>query len=128
MSQSGMTLPEGMRCGDCLHFKRCVALFQCPAANTECDWSPSRFIESESSKAERLLTESRLAAIKAEELTLAQQSLVNHVEEQRDYAENLLLSLLTEARPYLKDSPAYALAMKHMREVSTMDKYERRLA
>jgi hypothetical protein len=43
MSADGMKLPIGMTCGDCVHFKRCVMLFDCPATNTSCDWSPSRF-------------------------------------------------------------------------------------
>lgn len=38
-----MKLPEGKTCADCAHFKRCVALFQCPSDNEECDWAPSRF-------------------------------------------------------------------------------------
>lgn len=38
-----MKLPEGKTCGDCTHYKRCWALFECPATNAECDWAPSRF-------------------------------------------------------------------------------------
>lgn len=43
MSDQDMKLPEGKTCGDCAHYKRCKALFDCPAENTQCDWAPSRF-------------------------------------------------------------------------------------
>lgn len=43
LSKSDMLLPEGKTCSDCAHYKQCVALFDCPATNTECDWAPSRF-------------------------------------------------------------------------------------
>lgn len=43
MSHNDMKLPAGKTCGDCAYYKRCVALFECPADNTECDWAPSRF-------------------------------------------------------------------------------------
>ena len=36
-------LPDGKQCSDCAHFKRCEMLFMCPADNTMCDWSPSKF-------------------------------------------------------------------------------------
>jgi hypothetical protein len=38
-----MLLPEGMTCADCRHYHFCEQFFSCPATNTNCDWSPSRF-------------------------------------------------------------------------------------
>lgn len=40
-----MNLPEGKTCGDCLHCKRCTAMFGHIPADQSCDWSPSRFRE-----------------------------------------------------------------------------------
>lgn len=39
-----MKLPEDKMCVDCVNFRRCHGLFQCNLRNTECDWSPSRFV------------------------------------------------------------------------------------
>lgn len=38
-----MNLPEGMTCGDCMHFRRCNMMFGHIAGDEVCDWSPSRF-------------------------------------------------------------------------------------
>ena len=38
------SLPDGKQCSDCANFNRCVMLFMCPADNTMCDWSPSKFV------------------------------------------------------------------------------------
>lgn len=40
-----MSLPEGKTCGDCVHCKRCTAMFGHIPADESCDWSPSRFRE-----------------------------------------------------------------------------------
>jgi hypothetical protein len=40
-----MNLPEGKTCGDCVHCKRCTAMFGHIPADQSCDWSPSRFRE-----------------------------------------------------------------------------------
>ena len=42
-AENDMKLPDGKTCADCAYYKRCWALFECPADNTECDWAPSRF-------------------------------------------------------------------------------------
>ena len=39
----GMKLPSGKQCSDCHFFSYCYQLFGCKAANTVCDWAPSRF-------------------------------------------------------------------------------------
>lgn len=39
----GMNLPEGKTCGDCLHMKRCFAMFGHIPADEVCDWYPSRY-------------------------------------------------------------------------------------
>lgn len=38
-----MDLPEGKNCGDCVHCRRCTAMFGHIPADESCDWSPSRF-------------------------------------------------------------------------------------
>lgn len=38
-----MRLIEGVTCGDCVHIRRCKAIFGHVEADTSCDWSPSRF-------------------------------------------------------------------------------------
>jgi hypothetical protein len=38
-----MDLPEGKTCGDCVHGRRCTAMFGHIPADESCDWSPSRF-------------------------------------------------------------------------------------
>lgn len=38
-----MELPKGMCCADCYHYRKCKELFGCHHANTDCDFSPSRF-------------------------------------------------------------------------------------
>ena len=35
-----MNLPEGKTCGDCVHCKRCTAMFGHIPADESCDWSP----------------------------------------------------------------------------------------
>lgn len=43
---ANMQLPEGKTCADCHHFLRfCKSFFGCKPTNTECDWSPSRFVQ-----------------------------------------------------------------------------------
>lgn len=37
-----MRLPSGKTCGDCVHIRRCNAIFGHTAEDTYCDWSPSR--------------------------------------------------------------------------------------
>jgi len=44
VSDDDMKLPPGKTCGDCAHLRRCKALFGCKPTNTECDFSPSRFV------------------------------------------------------------------------------------
>ncbi|MGK0735925.1 hypothetical protein ACSFCX_10300 [Yokenella regensburgei] len=39
-----MALPTGKTCGDCMHIRRCKALFGHSETDTYCDWSPSRAI------------------------------------------------------------------------------------
>ena len=41
-----MNLPAGKTCGDCVHCKRCTAIYGHIPADEVCDWSPSRFKES----------------------------------------------------------------------------------
>ena len=38
-----MRLPAGKTCGDCIHTRRCVALFGHTEADTACDFYPSRY-------------------------------------------------------------------------------------
>lgn len=38
-----MRLPAGITCGDCVHIRRCKAIYGHVEADTYCDWSPSRF-------------------------------------------------------------------------------------
>lgn len=38
-----MRLPAGKACGDCVHIRRCKAIFGHVESDTYCDWSPSRF-------------------------------------------------------------------------------------
>lgn len=38
-----MRLPAGITCGDCVHIRRCSAIFGHTATDKTCDWSPSRF-------------------------------------------------------------------------------------
>lgn len=38
-----MRLPKGTTCGDCVHIRRCKAIFGHVESDTYCDWSPSRF-------------------------------------------------------------------------------------
>lgn len=40
-----MNLPEGKTCGNCVHCRRCTAMFGHIPADESCDWSPSRFRE-----------------------------------------------------------------------------------
>ncbi|MEI7174800.1 hypothetical protein [Pectobacterium carotovorum] len=37
-----MRLPTGKSCGDCVHIRRCKAIFGHVETDTYCDWSPSR--------------------------------------------------------------------------------------
>jgi len=36
-------IPNGLTCGDCVHFSRCEWLIQATTGRTECDWLPIRF-------------------------------------------------------------------------------------
>lgn len=38
-----MNLPVGKTCADCVHCRRCTAMFGHIPADEVCDWSPSRF-------------------------------------------------------------------------------------
>lgn len=38
-----MRLPKGVTCGDCVHIRRCSAIYGHTETDTYCDWSPSRF-------------------------------------------------------------------------------------
>lgn len=40
-----MQLPDGKKCGDCVHIKRCKAIFGHTENDTVCDWFPRRFRE-----------------------------------------------------------------------------------
>lgn len=42
-----MELPAGKTCGDCVHAKRCEAIFGHTAADTYCDWFPRQFREAQ---------------------------------------------------------------------------------
>ena len=42
---SDMRLPAEKTCGDCVHTRRCVALFGHTATDTVCDFYPSRYRE-----------------------------------------------------------------------------------
>ena len=42
-----MNLPEGKTCGDCVHIRRCNAIFGHMATDEHCDWFPSKFRASE---------------------------------------------------------------------------------
>ncbi|MEQ9948151.1 MULTISPECIES: hypothetical protein [Pectobacterium] len=45
-----MRLPKGKSCGDCVHIKRCKAIFGHAETDTYCDWSPSRAVFREEAK------------------------------------------------------------------------------
>lgn len=49
-----MNLPAGKTCADCVHCKRCTAMFGHIPADESCDWSPSRFRERIPATAERV--------------------------------------------------------------------------
>lgn len=38
-------LPERKTCGDCMHIRRCKAMFGHVESDTYCDWHPRRFQE-----------------------------------------------------------------------------------
>ena len=38
-----MDLPDGKTCGDCVHIKRCKAIFGHTETDTVCDWFPRKF-------------------------------------------------------------------------------------
>lgn len=38
-------LPKGKTCGDCVHFKRCNAIFSSYETRAWCGWAPIRFKE-----------------------------------------------------------------------------------
>lgn len=44
-----MDLPEGKTCGDCVHCRRCTAMFGHIPADESCDWSPARYREADRS-------------------------------------------------------------------------------
>jgi hypothetical protein len=39
-----MNLPDGYTCGDCVHIKRCKAIFGHTEKDTACDWFPRKFM------------------------------------------------------------------------------------
>lgn len=50
MSDPEMKLPEKKTCSDCIHFKRCSAMFGAKAENEYCDFHPIRYRAKESVK------------------------------------------------------------------------------
>lgn len=42
-----MDLPEGKTCADCVHCRRCFGIFGHIPEDQACDWSPSRFRQTE---------------------------------------------------------------------------------
>jgi hypothetical protein len=40
-----MNLPQDKTCGDCVHIRRCNAIFGHMASDEQCDWYPSKFRE-----------------------------------------------------------------------------------
>jgi DnaJ-class molecular chaperone len=44
-TKNDMQLPEGKTCADCANWSVCDFLISCIENNTECDFSPSRFVE-----------------------------------------------------------------------------------
>ena len=40
-----MALPEGKKCGDCLHYQLCSKLFGAKTENLHCDFEPIRFVD-----------------------------------------------------------------------------------
>jgi hypothetical protein len=42
---TGMSLPVGKTCGDCVHVERCSWLISVNPLNETCDWSPPKFQE-----------------------------------------------------------------------------------
>lgn len=44
MMGDSMALPRKKTCGDCAFFKRCSWLIGAKGKETQCDWSPSRFM------------------------------------------------------------------------------------
>ena len=38
-----MNLPVGLTCGDCIHIRKCKAIYGHGETDTSCDWSPSKF-------------------------------------------------------------------------------------
>lgn len=45
LTHGEMNLPPGQTCGDCVHIRRCAAIFGHQANDEVCDWAPSRFVE-----------------------------------------------------------------------------------
>ena len=43
--RNGMLLPTDKTCADCMHLRRCQALFGVSAENAWCDFYPVRFVE-----------------------------------------------------------------------------------
>lgn len=37
-------LPDGVSCGDCVHFERCKRFISARPDDEVCDWIPSRFV------------------------------------------------------------------------------------
>lgn len=54
-TKENAALPAGKTCGDCQHMERCQWLFQQKPDATECDWTPSRFLERRENDTERAL-------------------------------------------------------------------------
>ena len=46
-----MKLPDGKKCSDCAHFRRCARLFGAKPDNTGCDFHPIRFVQQKQEQA-----------------------------------------------------------------------------
>lgn len=47
----GMDLPQGKTCGDCVHCRRCCAIYGHIQEDEVCDFLPSRFKEKQAKEA-----------------------------------------------------------------------------
>lgn len=68
MSERDMRLPAGKTCSDCVHFRRCEGLFQCPSNADHCDFSPSRFVSREIAELSRIAAFERWQRNRASDL------------------------------------------------------------
>lgn len=53
-NHNNMDLPPGKTCEDCINCRLCCAVYGKTPKDTECDWSPSRFVEKISSSEEKM--------------------------------------------------------------------------